>query len=192
MCGCVCLTRADDTISLTWFEVMQFIWLIFTASIPTASAIQSGVGESNAFHFFCLADWGKGGINGDIRTQSTYDFNDYTASDDDDGKDFNSTHSIHANISTHGDPGGGGGGKGNNRNKNTYTYQLMMAEAMGSYAESVVAPSVIFALGDNFYNDGVTSAYDEMWDTHWTQVYLDTSEKLKVPWYSALGNHVHK
>jgi len=127
--------------------------------------------SSKYLNFFCFGDWGKGGINGDIRYQNG-------------GRvTKRSSDEVHTESKD--------SGENNGKTKVSYTYQMAMAEAMGTYAESVVAPSAIFVLGDNFYTDGVQSAYDEMWETHWSKVYLDTSDKLKVPWYSAFGNHVH-
>ncbi|SDT95187.1 acid phosphatase [Verrucomicrobium sp. GAS474] len=45
----------------------------------------------------------------------------------------------------------------------------------------------VFALGDNFYEDGVASADDPQWQTSFEKVYAAPS--LQVPWYAILGNH---
>ena len=41
-------------------------------------------------------------------------------------------------------------------------------------------------IGDNFYNDGVTSEFDPQWNTTYSNVY---NSNLDIPWYSILGNH---
>lgn len=80
--------------------------------------------------------------------------------------------------------GGGGGGGGGSI---TYTYQVAVSKALGNWA-SANSPDFVIALGDNFYTDGVASTSDEMWSTHWKQVYLGYSN-LNIPWYPVLGNH---
>jgi len=47
----------------------------------------------------------------------------------------------------------------------------------------------VLALGDNFYEDGVSSDSDPQWQTTYSQVY--TADSLNVPWYAILGNHDH-
>jgi len=49
--------------------------------------------------------------------------------------------------------------------------------------------SLLLALGDNFYEDGVVSDTDPQWTSTYKSVYTATS--LDVPWYSILGNHDH-
>ncbi len=43
------------------------------------------------------------------------------------------------------------------------------------------------SVGDNFYEDGVTSTTDPLWQSSYEQVY--TGAHLQTPWYVALGNH---
>lgn len=50
-------------------------------------------------------------------------------------------------------------------------------------------PSYIIALGDNFYDDGVSSATDALWTSLWKNVYITNYSDLNVPWYPVLGNH---
>jgi len=47
----------------------------------------------------------------------------------------------------------------------------------------------VLALGDNFYENGVSSDTDPQWKTTYSQVY--TAQSLNVPWYAILGNHDH-
>lgn len=68
---------------------------------------------------------------------------------------------------------------------NTFNQTLTSYE-MSVYAWAINAQFLI-ALGDNFYNDGVTSIFDELWDTAFHDVYSTPS--LDIPWYSILGNH---
>ena len=143
-------------------------------------------GSSSTFTFYTVSDWGKGGIYGDIRYKGTPTASPSvspTASPSvfptaNEASENGSQSSIHVSA-------GGGGG---NNNKVTYTYQMMMSEVMGSWSEKA-PPSAIFALGDNFYDNGVLSSTDSMWDTHWKNVYLDSYPGLRVPWYSVFGNH---
>jgi tartrate-resistant acid phosphatase type 5 len=64
--------------------------------------------------------------------------------------------------------------------------QTKVAYQMGETAAAKDA-SFVIALGDNFYEDGVVSVTDSMWDDAFHSVY--TSSSLKIPWYAVLGNH---
>jgi tartrate-resistant acid phosphatase type 5 len=66
------------------------------------------------------------------------------------------------------------------------TDQAEVAKQMGKAAQDMGAKFVI-AVGDNFYEDGVTSIHDEQWKKSFEDVY--TSSSLQVPWYAILGNH---
>lgn len=68
---------------------------------------------------------------------------------------------------------------------NSYN-QSLTAYEMGVYAWLISAEFVI-ALGDNFYNDGVASISDSLWDTAFHDVY--TSKYLQIPWFPVMGNH---
>ena len=70
-----------------------------------------------------------------------------------------------------------------------YTYQAALARQMSSYYQNYNLRAVI-ALGDNFYNDGVTSTSDSLWSNVWQKVYMqEDSSLLGKPWYAVLGNH---
>lgn len=64
--------------------------------------------------------------------------------------------------------------------------QSLTAYEMGVYAWLLDAKFVM-ALGDNFYEDGVASTTDTLWDTAFHDIYASSS--LNIPWYSVLGNH---
>ncbi|MGH7941497.1 MAG: purple acid phosphatase family protein [Limisphaerales bacterium] len=64
--------------------------------------------------------------------------------------------------------------------------QRQVAGQMGIAAQNVGA-SFIISVGDNFYNDGVTSVTDDHWQNSFEKVYTDPS--LRVPWHVILGNH---
>lgn len=68
---------------------------------------------------------------------------------------------------------------------NSYN-QSLTAYQMGVYAWLMGAEFVI-ALGDNFYNDGVASVQDALWDSAYHDIY--TSKYLQIPWFPVLGNH---
>lgn len=64
------------------------------------------------------------------------------------------------------------------------TEQYQVARAM----EDVCAASgcdFVLGLGDNIYESGVFSAYDEQFETKFEQPYSN----LSIPWYLTLGNH---
>jgi len=64
--------------------------------------------------------------------------------------------------------------------------QMDVATQMGIAAQAVGAQFVI-SVGDNFYEDGVTSTTDPQWQSSFEKVY--TAPSLQVPWWVALGNH---
>jgi len=61
-----------------------------------------------------------------------------------------------------------------------------VARAMGLTADAVGARFVI-STGDNFYERGVTSADDPLWQTLFENIY--SAPSLECPWYVVLGNH---
>ena len=64
--------------------------------------------------------------------------------------------------------------------------QIEVAEQMGIAAQNVDARFVI-AVGDNFYENGVSSLADDHWQKSFENVY--TAPSLQVPWHVILGNH---
>jgi hypothetical protein len=61
---------------------------------------------------------------------------------------------------------------------------------MAVYADAAdTKPSFVVALGDNFYNNGVQSTSDSLWDSLWVNMYLANYASLRVPWYPVFGNH---
>jgi tartrate-resistant acid phosphatase type 5 len=64
--------------------------------------------------------------------------------------------------------------------------QTAVATQMGIAAQAMDAKFVI-AVGDNFYEDGVSSATDPQWQSSFEKVY--TAPSLQMPWHVALGNH---
>jgi tartrate-resistant acid phosphatase type 5 len=61
-----------------------------------------------------------------------------------------------------------------------------VALQMANQAQAIGA-SFIISTGDNFYEQGVASAADPLWQTVFEQVYA--APALQVPWYIVLGNH---
>ena len=48
----------------------------------------------------------------------------------------------------------------------------------------------ILGLGDNFYEpDGIKSADDDAWNTHWANIYQSLPNLSKLTWYGVHGNH---
>lgn len=66
--------------------------------------------------------------------------------------------------------------------------QRLVARSMSLYAERE-GTDFILTLGDNFYEDGVTSVDDPQWKTKFENVY--DAKSLGVPVYASLGNHDH-
>lgn len=69
------------------------------------------------------------------------------------------------------------------------SHQQDVANAMGKVAAEKKA-SFVASVGDNFYDNGVTSVTDPQWKTSFEDVYKAPS--LQVPWYVALGNHDYR
>ena len=46
----------------------------------------------------------------------------------------------------------------------------------------------VLTVGDNFYDNGVTSTDDSHWNDSFTEVFSGTCVK-SIPWFPALGNH---
>ncbi|EWM20450.1 purple acid phosphatase [Nannochloropsis gaditana] len=65
--------------------------------------------------------------------------------------------------------------------------QSAVAATMGAWGKRY-NPQFIVALGDNFYENGVDSVDDPLWNTRYCSVYTDPA-LLDVPWYAILGNH---
>jgi tartrate-resistant acid phosphatase type 5 len=64
--------------------------------------------------------------------------------------------------------------------------QMEVAEQMGKAAQNINAKFVI-SVGDNFYENGVSSVEDKHWKQSFENVY--TAPSLQVPWYVIMGNH---
>lgn len=64
--------------------------------------------------------------------------------------------------------------------------QKSVANAMAREAE-LNKTAFILSVGDNFYPAGVRSVKDKHWKKTFEAIY--SSEHLKIPWYSAFGNH---
>jgi acid phosphatase len=64
--------------------------------------------------------------------------------------------------------------------------QTEVAYQMSVWAKDNNADFVI-SLGDNMYENGVTSTDDSLWLESYENIY--TFESLQIPWYAALGNH---
>jgi acid phosphatase len=68
-------------------------------------------------------------------------------------------------------------------------HQRDVAVRMGESAKELDARFVI-SVGDNFYDDGVTSVDDPAWQASFEQVY--DAPSLQVPWRVILGNHDYR
>jgi len=51
-------------------------------------------------------------------------------------------------------------------------------------------PLFIATLGDNFYDRGVKSIYDPMWNSSWKDIFINKYKNMqKIKWHVTLGNH---
>lgn len=67
---------------------------------------------------------------------------------------------------------------------------LKTGKAMSKYCETELVPDYILTLGDNFYEKGVYSTYDEKWSSHWYNVFIAPYKHMHhIPWKVTLGNH---
>ena len=66
--------------------------------------------------------------------------------------------------------------------------QAAVAKTIGE-AVAVFNCTVLLAIGDNFYEDGVANDTDPQWKTTYEDVY--TAVSLSLPWYAIEGNHDH-
>ncbi len=73
-------------------------------------------------------------------------------------------------------------GSGNGR-------QAAVAAALGRYA-STQPLGFVLLLGDNFYEDGVSSTDDPQWQRKFERMYDPSA--LNVPFYAVLGNHDYR
>ncbi len=69
------------------------------------------------------------------------------------------------------------------------SHQRDVAAAMGA-AAAAHASAFTVSTGDNFYENGVTSATDAQWRTSFEEVY--TQPALQSRWYAVLGNHDYR
>jgi acid phosphatase len=65
--------------------------------------------------------------------------------------------------------------------------QMAVAQALRDFCAKEVCDFGLL-LGDNFYDFGVTSVDDPLWDSRFEQMY----QGLDLPFYAALGNHDHQ
>ena len=64
--------------------------------------------------------------------------------------------------------------------------EVKVANAVAQKAAEV-HPSFFVMLGDNFYENGVASVNDPLWQAYYKSVY--SAPSTEVPWYLILGNH---
>ena len=80
------------------------------------------------------------------------------------------------NIPT-GDPG----------NSDGINYEEENVAAQVTSFSKILNPSFYVLLGDNFYDKGVKSTTDPLWNAYYTSIYSDPA--TQVPWYPVFGNH---
>ncbi len=82
----------------------------------------------------------------------------------------------------------GDAGKGSSDQQLTADEMSYYVANSGVYVDNSI--TFIINLGDSFYDDGVTSTIDPLWNTLFEDVYNSTI--LDMPFYSILGNHDYR
>jgi hypothetical protein len=145
---------------------------------------KTGLASPDALEFLVLGDWGKGGNAGNILNTLSSDQLSLNKAYPEVSYARDDSYSVNAENKE------GGGKDGGGKNKKQYTYQAAVARAMSKWVtQSNVTPSFVVAVGDNFYDDGVSSSTAASWNTLWKYVYLSNYSNLRIPWYPVLGNH---
>ncbi len=73
--------------------------------------------------------------------------------------------------------------------RNGHDDQRAVAMQMGKSAAAIGSQFTV-SVGDNFYEDGVTSVADPQWESSFEQIY--TAQSLQSPWKVILGNHDYR
>lgn len=73
--------------------------------------------------------------------------------------------------------------------RNGHDDQRNVATQMGKTA-SAIGSRFTVSVGDNFYENGVTSVDDAQWEGSFEQIY--TADSLQTPWKLILGNHDYR
>eukprot|EP01031_Cornospumella_fuschlensis_P034445 gene34445-41691_t len=149
---------------------MLLVLGVVLSVVTSQRLLQPVAAAADALSFLLLGDWGKGGSSGL-----------YGSSLDDDEFKAVLNKLNESAVQSVAD---------NKDNKKTKTfYQVQVAKAMSDFASvSDPSPSFVVALGDNFYNNGVSSHADKLWDYLWKDIYL-TYRSLQIPWFPVFGNH---
>lgn len=127
--------------------------------------------ESSVLSFLIIGDWGKGGESGNIQSQRYLRSRGLANDNNNNNKNSNNNNK-------------------NGNSKQQGTNQVAVAKSMAQYAaNSVIKPSFVVALGDNFYTKGVYSTSDVLWQYLWSDIYLQYDSLKSIPWYAVLGNH---
>jgi len=138
------------------------------------SLLTTKVSSSNSINFLVMGDWGtQTGMNNDKNNNNNNNHRSLKLS-----KNHQEGGSEEESFKLLADGG-------NDNNEKSY-WAPVVAAAMATYAETYPADFLV-ALGDNFYNNGVSSTDDELWTTYYSNVYYYDS--LQVPWYAIFGNH---
>ena len=74
-----------------------------------------------------------------------------------------------------------------NQSENGIAYEeANVAMQVNRFAE-IIKPEFMVLLGDNFYEKGVNSTTDPIWEKYYRSLY--TADATFVPWYPIMGNH---
>lgn len=74
----------------------------------------------------------------------------------------------------------------NDKSLKSFSYQAAVARSMQRFIQDHKVDGII-TLGDNFYDNGVKSTQDSLWNSLWRDVYGPSL--LNISWFPTLGNH---
>eukprot|EP01041_Mallomonas_annulata_P000624 gene624-1208_t len=144
-------------------------------STDLAQSLSSLDANENIVRFLVMGDWGAQTNSGKRRLSK-------------DVVEDNETRLLAKENTNNGNSNSNKNNGNNNNNKNNggEYWSVLIAKAMANYASTYPADFLI-ALGDNFYNNGVSSTTDSLWTSVYTNVY--NYDSLQIPWYAIFGNH---
>lgn len=150
---------------------------IKTKETVTESSYEKSTKTNNMLKFLILGDWGKGGNIGTygsaVRNGKTYLLFEDRENEFIDNIDRFVEVAHHAGGANEKDNKDKEKDKGAGGKNNKVLYQVPVAKQMIEFAKSSeIKPSFVIALGDNFYNNGVSSSNDILWNYLWRDIYF--------------------
>eukprot|EP01041_Mallomonas_annulata_P000627 gene627-1214_t len=164
---------------------MKFQLLFFVELVSYGVIAQSL--SDNTIKFLAMGDWGTQTSSGKRRLLVDEPLKDNNQRRKlQQNNNIGSKNIYNANTNNYNNNKNNGNYNNNNKNNGGEYWSVLVAKAMANYASKYPADFLI-ALGDNFYNSGVTSISDSLWTLFYNNVY--NYDSLQIPWYAIFGNH---